>query len=83
MPRIPLEPPFTADDIPQLDALHEEIEFGYDWLDSDQRANILGHNMVISPLGRECDICWACVCHGKEILQKPCPGLQLKKKEQE
>lgn len=85
MSRIPLEPPFTADDIPQLDALHEALgfDFGQLWLESDQRAKLLGHKMIDSLVGHECSICWACVCHGKEILQKPCPGLQLKKKEQE
>lgn len=82
MARIPLDPPFTADDIPQLDEVHQAIDLGEEWLDSVQRANMLGHNMKESPVGRECDICWACTCHSKDYLQKPCQGLQLKKKEQ-
>lgn len=40
------------------------------------------HNMVDSPVGYECSICWACTCHSIDFLLQPCKGLQLKTKEQ-
>lgn len=82
MARMPFDPPYTVDDIPQLDELHKAVGLGSEWIASDRRAEMLGHSMVESPVGRECSICWACVCHSTDFLNKPCEGLKLKKEQQ-
>lgn len=38
--RVPFDPPYTADDLDQLDALHEAAGVGTEWRTSDRRAEI-------------------------------------------
>lgn len=38
--RQPFDPPYTRDDLPQLDTLHAAIGLGDEWLASEARANV-------------------------------------------
>lgn len=38
--RMPFNPPYTKEDLPQLDELHEEIGIGEQWLLSARRHEI-------------------------------------------
>lgn len=40
MARTPFDPPYTSEDLPQLDALHQVAGLGYLWLTSKRRAEI-------------------------------------------
>ena len=40
MTRVPFDPPYDADDLPQLDGLHTFVGLGGEWLASDARAEI-------------------------------------------
>lgn len=40
MDRTPFDPPYTAEDLPQLDTLHDAAGIGEPWRDSERRAEI-------------------------------------------
>lgn len=80
--RIPFDPPYTKEDLPQLDILHDLVGLGEEWMKSDTRYELFvgvhhSHNMLDAPMGRECSNCWGCMCHSKDILKEPCKGLEL------
>lgn len=80
--RFPLDPPYTSDDIPQLDALHDAIGLGDIWRTSQKRYELFlgvhhSHDMIETPSGSDCGNCWGCTCHSVHILKEPCKGLDL------
>lgn len=42
MAREPFEPPFTRDDLPELDTRHQNIGLGREWFESEARADLSG-----------------------------------------
>lgn len=77
--RVPLDPPYTKDDLSQLDALHDALGLGKVWMKSDKRYEIFvgihhTHDIVDCDRERVCVDCWGCMCHSVDILKQPCTG---------
>lgn len=41
MAREPFDPPYTSEDVPQLDKLHYAVGIGEEWLNSEKREELL------------------------------------------
>ena len=64
--RLPFDPPYYRDDLPQLDALHNHIGLGPEWLASDARAAIPERPAIEKPCGgRNSNVCVAEGCFGE------------------
>lgn len=54
--RVPFDPPYTQEDLEQLDALHESVGLGEEWLKSEQRCIIANRKRKEAQDGKNGDL---------------------------